>query len=116
MNLLAATAGNHPVSLTQLPVPRQVSDANALALGTSYLDGAVTVNPLPALKIAQADQNLVLSWPLWATNFALQQSGGMVSPPVIWTNLTVTVGVSNDQNVVTLPVADVMKFFRLQQR
>src|SRR6185369_15278717 len=56
VNFLAAAAasGNYPVSLTQSPVPRQVSDANASALTTSYIDGTIAVNPLPSLKIARA--------------------------------------------------------------
>lgn len=118
VNLLAAAtaSGNFPVSLTQVPVPRQVSDAKAIALSAIYINGAITVNPPPSLKIAQADQNLVLSWPLWATHFALQQSAGGPLSTATWTNMSVTVGVSNNENVVTLPMDDVMKFFRLQQR
>ena len=116
VNLVGPNSGSYPVALSQVPVPRQVSDANAAALNTGYIGGMVTVNPPPTLNIAQLDQNLVLSWPLWATNFGLQQSGEMVSPSATWTNLSAPVGVSNNQNVVTLPRSDALKFFRLQQR
>ena len=116
VNLVGPNSGSYPVALSQVPVPRQVSDANAAALNTGYIGGMVTVNPPPTLNIAQWDQNLVLSWPLWATNFGLQQSGEMVSPSATWTNLSAPVGVSNNQNVVTLPRSDALKFFRLQQR
>jgi hypothetical protein len=117
VNFLAtATAtGNYPVGLTQSPVPRQVSDANALTLDTSYLGGAITVNPPPSLKIARAGQNIVLSWPLWATNFLLQQSGSGLSPSATWTNLSGTVAVASGENVVTLPLNDAMMFFRLSR-
>ena len=96
-------------------MPRQVSDASALALSTSYINGTITVNPPPSLKIAQAEQKLILSWPLWATNFVLQQSGSGLSPSATWTNPPVTVGVSNNERVVTLPLDGTMKYFRLYQ-
>jgi hypothetical protein len=109
----AGAAGDYPVALTQTPVPREISDANAVALTTSYVNGLVTVNPPPLLKIGRAGQNIVLSWPLWSTNFVLEQSGGGLPPVGTWTNLPVTVGVSNNESSVTLPLDDAVRYFRL---
>jgi hypothetical protein len=67
------------------------------------------------LKIAAADQSVVLSWPLWATNFALQQSGDATSPAAIWANVPGTVGVTNNENALALPLDDAVKFFRLRR-
>jgi hypothetical protein len=108
----STVAGNYPVSLAQSPVPRQVSDANAVALNTSYINGTITVNPFPSLKISQAGQNIRLSWPLWATNFALQMAQDPF-PQVAWTNVSGTIGISNAEHVIMLPINDGMKFYRL---
>jgi hypothetical protein len=73
------------------------------------------VDPLPVLKISPSDQGVTLSWPLWATNFVLQTPEDAFASPVIWTNLSVTAGVSNNENVVTLPLSDELKLYRLFQ-
>ncbi len=51
----------------------RASERNALALPASYVNGMVTVNPLPSLSIARSGTNVALGWPLWATNSNVQQ-------------------------------------------
>ena len=100
------------MSFTGQPLPPEVSDKTAQVLAAAYVDGTVLVNPPPALKIARAGQNIVLSWPLWASNF-VPQSADAVLPPVTWTNVAGSVVVSNGENVVTLPMTGSTKFYRL---
>jgi hypothetical protein len=67
-------------------------------------------NPLPALGIAQAGNQEVLYWPVWATSYALQMKTSLSS--------TNWVTVSNGTPIigVTLTNALPAAFFRLQQQ
>jgi hypothetical protein len=111
----AATAASTQalITLTDQPVHRQVSDPGAFALPADYVSGALTVNPLPVLNIARADENLRLSWPLWATNFVLQQAEGSWTSPTNWTQLEIGIGTAADENTVTMPLSDGVRFYRL---
>ena len=111
----ASASGSFPASLTDQPVPREVSDAAANALPTSYVDGTVTISPPPSLRIFRSGQNVTLAWPLWASDFGLQAAGGVAPAPVVWTNLSVTATVSNNENVVALPVMGITRFYRLHR-
>jgi hypothetical protein len=113
-HVVAPTPGSYPVSFTNLPVRCQVSDTNALALSTAYASALVTVNPLPSLTIAPAgSNNISLSWPLWATNFGLQEATAFEST-TIWSNLPVSITTSNGQNEVVLPASSASKYYRLR--
>jgi len=67
--------------------------------------------PLPPLSIARSGSNITLYWPGWATNFGLQVAEGSLS--ATWTNLPANPVVTNNQNLVTLPLTNAPKFFRL---
>jgi len=108
----AAAAKDHSVSFGNQQVTSEVSDAAARVLTADYVNGTVVVNPPPSLNITRAGQDIALSWPLWASNFAPQVADALVSP-VTWTNVAGTVGVSNGENFVTVPITGVMKFYRL---
>jgi hypothetical protein len=101
--------------LTDQPVQRQVSDANAVALATDYVNGTITVNPLPTLRIALAEENISLSWPQWASNFVLQQASEPLGQGG-WTNLEVNVVTSDGGYVATLPLEAGARFYRLHQQ
>jgi len=90
----------------------EISDVAAHTLTAGFLNGTVVINPPPLLAITRSDQDIRLSWPLWATNFALQGAENSF-PPVGWTNVVGTVGITNDEHVLTLPASGVMKFYRL---
>lgn len=76
----------------------------------------VLVAGLPSLKRMQSTvkgKQLNLSWPAPSTGFALQE-GGAVNPAGVWSNSTLTVTVSNAQNVVTVSATNPAKFYRLR--
>ena len=108
----AGSPGSYPVSFTNQPVPTEVSDKTATVLAAGYVNGTVVVNPAPTLQITRAGPDIVLAWPLWASNFVAQAADAGL-PPVTWTNVAGTVVVSNAENVVTLPITGATKFYRL---
>ncbi|HEY5909474.1 MAG TPA: LamG-like jellyroll fold domain-containing protein [Verrucomicrobiae bacterium] len=112
----ALASGTSSLILNDTPVVRQVSDAMASALETSYVDGSLTINPPPSLAITRADQSIQLSWPSWATNFVLQGTEGPLMVASQWTNLTVPFGVTNNLKTVTLPLSDGTRYYRLGQQ
>jgi hypothetical protein len=64
------------------------------------------------LRIAHAGTNVLLAWPLWATNFTLQEATNALSGNS-WTNLTVTPTIINNENVITIPIGGSLKLYRL---
>ncbi len=57
-----------PLSFTDLPVRRQVCDANASILDTSYAGSTAWVDPRPALSISARQDEALICWPAWATS------------------------------------------------
>ena len=53
---------------------REVSDAAANVLSTSYIDGQLAINPLPVLRIGQQGASVVISWPASSGAFLLQSA------------------------------------------
>jgi hypothetical protein len=104
------------VSLTDLPVRREVSDTNALPVVATYSNGLISVNPKPALAIAHSGQNINMSWPTWATNYTLQQGLSNVLPSNTWSNLTASPVLTNNAFSVTIPVSGSVQFYRLQHQ
>jgi hypothetical protein len=111
----AGAKGKCPVSFAEQPVVCEVSDTNALRLAAGYVNGAITVNPLPSLSIGRSGEAITLAWPLWATNFALQAAEGGLPPAVPWTNLVVVPTLTTNEVIVTLPLAATNKVYRLHQ-
>ena len=107
--------GTYPVSFAGQPVVCEVSDTNALRLAAGYVNGTVTVNPLPSLSIGRSGEDITLAWPLWATNFGLQAAEGGLPPAVPWTNLVVVPTLTTNEAIVTLPLAATNKMYRLHQ-
>ncbi len=117
VNFRAVTAASvsSPVEFSDQPVPRGISDINASTLTAQYVGASVAVNPLPSLGIGVSGQRLELSWPLWATNFSLQQAAGVMSPSSVWTNVMANPILTNNQEILSLPVPTTNMFYRLQQ-
>jgi len=109
----SSVAGNWPVAFIDQPIHREVSDVAAVTLVADFVNGTVTISPPPSLNIVRSGSNLTLTWPSWATNFVLQQAETLA--PAGWTNLPVTIGTSNDESVVNLPMSGAARFFRLIQ-
>ncbi|MBE0544962.1 MAG: immunoglobulin domain-containing protein [Verrucomicrobia bacterium] len=111
-NAATPASTNCLVALVDQPVPRQISDANAMPLAATYQDATITVNPLPVLRIVHLEQDIVLSWPLWASNYTLQEASGTLLPPV-WTAVEGVPGTGTGEHQLTQPLTGDGKFFRL---
>jgi hypothetical protein len=101
------------VSLTSQPVPLQVSDPYASVLQATYADGRVAINPSPFLSVARSPGGIVISWPQWGSNFALQTAQGPWSPAISWSNLTAPVALTNGSITVSVPPGSDTRFYRL---
>ena len=112
---VATAAGFYTVALGDQPVVRQVVDANATPLVTTYMNGSITVNPPPSLTATRLQQNISLSWPIWATNFNLQEADGTTFPSLVWSNVTSVFNVTNNAAEVVLPITGATRFYRLQR-
>jgi len=116
INLGAASAvpGTYVLSLTDQPVPRQVVNPQASPLSAEYVNGTIII-PAPALSIAHGEQVVRLAWPLWATNFSLQEADGTTLPSLVWSNLPTNFSISNNQAIVSVPLNGITKFYRLEK-
>ncbi len=123
-NLVAFPAGMSvdPSSgvLSWTPTAAQVPSTNQVIVrvtdnGTPPMSDqksfSVVVNPLPFLTITKVGTNAVLSWPAYATGFALQQATNL--QPFAWSNVTNTVIVSGGTNRVTMGINGLQRYFRL---
>ncbi len=111
---VGAASVNSTLALTDLPVRRDVADTNANSLVATYSNGTISVNPKPSLAITHSTQNISLAWPLWATNYNLQEALGSTLPITTWSNLSISPLVTNSSATVTLPLNGSTKFYRLQ--
>jgi hypothetical protein len=65
------------------------------------------------LGIQRAGNQVVLTWPGWATNFTLKATGGI--PSGAWTNTAASPALVNGELRVSLPVPERTLFYRLSQ-
>jgi hypothetical protein len=109
----ASGGGSFSPTFTDGLVPREISDAGANALPASYVNGSLIVNGNLSLRIGHAGTNIVLAWPLWASNFTVQEASGKIVAPIGWTNLPNVPFNSNGESTVVLPLNRTNKFYRL---
>jgi pimeloyl-ACP methyl ester carboxylesterase len=66
----------------------------------------------PSLSLAKSGNDVVIAWPAYYTDFALQSStlGGQFDP---WTDVSVQPSIVGQFNVVILPRVEAKRFFRL---
>jgi hypothetical protein len=76
---------------------------------TNYL--SVILQPPPALSVSQSAGMVIITWPVSATGFVLQETSAL---PGGWTNSTAAVTVQGSTNVVNITPTGT-KFYRLQQ-
>jgi hypothetical protein len=69
--------------------------------------------PPPALGIARAGLDTVISWPASPTAYKLFRTGSLSAPN--WTEVQQGIVVSGDQNTYKVQGTDPMGFFRLQK-
>jgi hypothetical protein len=109
---LPTASGSFTPIFTDQPAWRDVSDVTALSLPLGYSSGIISINGPLNLRIAHSGTNVLIAWPLWATNFTLQEATNAISGNS-WTNPPVSSTISNNENVVILPLGDSMKLYRL---
>jgi hypothetical protein len=105
-----------PIAFGDLPTARKVSDVQDNALTVSFNNALVTLVPLgpqPPLRIKKLNQQVVIAWPLSATNFFLQEAPTAYGPGIAWTNSTAKPLAIGGENVVTNPPTGGSKFYRL---
>jgi hypothetical protein len=69
---------------------------------------------LPAqLTITRSGENVILTWPLYATGFTLQSTTNLVSP--VWTTVSPGPVVIGSENMVINTVTGTQQFYRLSQ-
>jgi hypothetical protein len=108
-----STNGNASIGFADDPIYREISDPSANVLTADYLGTTITVNPVPLMTISQSVQGIILAWPSWASNYALQQSDGSVNSPANWTNSSATVTTTGNQSSATVPIESTSRFYRL---
>jgi hypothetical protein len=110
------SAGTFPITINDQIVIRCVSDMFAEELPVSFVNGALTVDPLlinPLISITQTGTSVVLSWPLGAANFTLQSLAATNGLAGNWTDTPATMQTNGDTVIVTLPLTNQSRFFRL---
>jgi len=112
----SADSGATWVQNTSAPVNRWASvasSADGLSLAAAIYGGQIyTLQLRPQLSLILVSTNLVLSWPVAAGNFNLQQNSNLAGN--IWTPVTNQSAVVSSQYQVTVPLGADRNFFRLQ--
>jgi hypothetical protein len=67
-----------------------------------------------SLNVAQSGTNVALTWPIYPNGFVVETTTSL-TPPIVWSALNATPVVTDNQNQVTLGVANASQFFRLQR-
>lgn len=66
------------------------------------------------LAISKVETNLNLSWPVYPTGFAVESTTNLSSPQVWRTNGIPLPAITNNQNAVSIPTTNAVRFFRLR--
>jgi hypothetical protein len=90
----------------------QVLAVAANVLSTSYIDGQLTINPLPLLRIGQQGANVVISWPATSGAFVLQPAETLSAAS--WDAVALDIMTNGSMATVTVSATDVHRYFRLQ--
>ncbi|HEY0549957.1 MAG TPA: LamG domain-containing protein, partial [Verrucomicrobiae bacterium] len=64
-----------------------------------------------ALSVSRTNGTLIISWPVYPGGFRLETSSNLTAP--VWQAVTNTPIISNDQNTITVPLAEFFAAFRL---
>jgi hypothetical protein len=88
-----------------------LSDKNSppFTINTTY---SLVTLPVPVLSVALSAGQAVITWPVSAAGFVLQETSAL---PGGWTNSAATVTVQGSSNVVNLAPAGRTKFYRLEE-
>ncbi len=111
----AALEGPSVFKFTDLPVTREVADAVAMPVLATFTHGIVDIRAsTPTLQIRRLNDQVVLSWPDWATNYTLQvcESSGT---NLNWVSAMATTSIIHSECVVALPLSVPNEMYRLIQ-
>jgi hypothetical protein len=116
--MIAASATDKTlVSFASQPVIREVANALAETLPTTYVNGSVSITPLlggagPLLTFGQTNGGLVLSWPASATGFVLESTGDLTSTN--WSGVSATAVTNATDITVLIAPTNSGQYFRLR--
>jgi len=101
------------VSLTDNPVPCEISSAGASRLSGSFLAGTVTISDGPLVNAELNADGLKLSWPSWADSFVPESTP--IGPTPGWQEIVASRLTNSTSVSVQLPLPDKPTFFRLRE-
>jgi hypothetical protein len=111
----AALEGPSVFKFTDLPVTREVADTTAMPVLATFTHGIVDIRAsTPTLQIRRLNDQVILSWPDWATNYTLQvceTSGTNFN----WVSAMATTSIIHSECVVALPLTGENEMYRLMQ-
>lgn len=90
----------------------KVAGTSACGTGT-MTSGLGIMLPLPSLGMSSSGSSLTLSWPNWANDWSLFSATNL-TPPIVWSPVTNTIGSNAAGFTVTVPIeTSGAQFFRL---
>jgi hypothetical protein len=107
----AQASGAVSLALDDVPLAREVSDADANSLSTVYQNGVVDVSGLPVVNMTLLPQSVRLSWPVPSASFVLQASETMAA----WSDVAAPPTTNELSVSITLPRSSTNQFFRLRK-
>lgn len=101
------------ITFADEPVARELADVLAQPMDAVFVPGIVTVDPRPALTLEIRNDRVVLQWPAWASDCALEvtEDASLEHWGAAPTNATV----NQDACTLELPLSGKSQFFRLRQ-
>ncbi len=109
-------SGFATVSFADTPIPGESVNALAGTMSTTFVGARITIGPDPSagpvLHITRSGAGVVVDW-LAASGFELYSAEWPDS--AAWTKVAASPVRIGDQSVVTLPISDDRKYFRLQK-
>lgn len=112
-----STDGTGPAALFKRPWGIAVDAADNVFVadyGNSTIRGGAPPSEAPQLQIALAGGELVLSWPIWASNFVLEATDSL-GPAAVWLDLTNNAVPTGATLIFTNTLNNSMSFYRLRQ-
>jgi hypothetical protein len=103
-----------PVAFADSPVVKETSDVAAGVLPTQYSDALLNISAPPILAIMPEPGGIQLSWPVSGGSFALQTK--VLLEASTWDYVNATITTNGGVVMVTLPITDTQRFYRLQQQ
>jgi hypothetical protein len=93
----------------------RIPDDCVLNDGFFFGPNLLLLPPVPSVQVSASGNQIVTSWPLWATNFVLETSAA-AGPAASWTATTNAASVSGQGLVATNLMTSASAFYRLRQR